>query len=93
MRIAYIVLSVLLLLCLLPVLSTLAAGLIAAAAGCPLDEGSVHGCIILGADWGGTLYTAAMMGWFGLITLPFAAAFALALVLLAFVHLIRYLRR
>lgn len=92
-RAAYIVLAVILVAALLPVLSTLAAGLTAHAFGCQLDEGSVHPCLIAGADRGEALYTLAMLGWFGLVTLPFAGLAALLISLLALSDLIRYLWR
>ncbi|MCZ8081105.1 MAG: hypothetical protein O9289_19940 [Rhodobacteraceae bacterium] len=93
MRVAFLVLSAVLFLCLLPVLSTLGAGIIANAAGCDLDAAGIHPCRILGADWGEALYIASFLAWFGLVTLPFAALAALGIILLALVRLIRYLRR
>lgn len=53
-----------------PVISVVIAGAIASGYGCQLDEGSVHPCVVGGRDLGETLYTLAVMGWFGLITLP-----------------------
>ncbi len=92
-RAAYIILAIILFLCLLPVFSVLLAGTAASLAGCDLDEGSIHACIIAGVDWGETLYTLAMAGWLGLMTLPFAALAALLISLLALFDLIRYLWR
>ena len=92
-RILYICLTVVLLVCLAPVLLAVAAGVTASIAGCALDEGSVHPCLIAGADWGDVLYTGMMMAWFGLITLPFAGVAVIGLVLLALYDLIRYLSR
>ena len=51
--------------------------IIANAAGCRVDEGSVHPCVISGHDYGELLYTLGVMGWFMLITLP-AGALAFA---------------
>lgn len=53
-----------------PLLSTLIAGAMASAHGCPLDEGSVHPCIVAGKDIGEMLYSMGVMGWLMLITLP-----------------------
>lgn len=93
MRTAYVVLSVLLLLCLLPVLAALAAFALAGPMGCTADGPAFTGCTFLGTDWSDALTTAAMLHWLGLVTLPLAALLALALLLLAAVHLIKALRR
>ena len=53
-----------------PIVSVSVAGSIASANGCQLDEGSVHPCVVRGADMGETLYTMGMMGWFMLVTVP-----------------------
>lgn len=57
--------------CLLPIASVIAAGLIAATYGCRLHEGFANPCVVAGYDLGVTLYTMAVAGWFGLMTLPF----------------------
>jgi hypothetical protein len=93
MRAACIVLSVLVFLCLLPVLVGLAAVALAGPMGCTSNGPGFTGCTLFGTDWSDALTTAVALHWLGLVTLPFAALFALALLLLAFVHLIRYLRR
>jgi hypothetical protein len=49
-----------------------AAGTVASANGCDLDEGSIHPCIINGKDYGEDLYTMGMMGWIGIATCPVA---------------------
>ena len=54
----------------LPFIPVIIAGVIAAACGCKLDEGSVHPCTVFGTDIGGALYTMGVMGWFGLLTFP-----------------------
>lgn len=90
-RAIYIGLSLALVLCLVPVGLTAWAAIFADRHGCELNEGGIHPCIVDGTDWGETLYVAATMGWFGIITLPFAALAAAGLVLLALVDFLRYL--
>lgn len=93
MRVAYAVLGVLLLLCLLPVLVAVAAILIARAAGC-IPEGTVFAtCRILGIDWAEALTTSITLHWLGLVTLPIAALLAALLLLLGLFDLLRRLRR
>jgi hypothetical protein len=53
-----------------PLISVLAAGIVADWLGCPLDEGSVHPCRAAGVDIGETLYAAAVLGWLMLATWP-----------------------
>ena len=55
-----------------PVVSLLLAVLFALAFGCPLDEGSVHPCVVLGLDFGDLLYIMAVGGWFVMFTIPLA---------------------
>jgi hypothetical protein len=93
MRAAYVVLSALLFLCLLPVLVALAAFALAGPMGCTSDGPGFATCTLFGTDWSDAMTTATTLHWLGLVTLPFAALFALALLLLALVHLIRTLRR
>ena len=66
----WLVLAVIGLFALWPVMSVAFAALVAEAHGCQLDEGSVHPCMVLGSDWGETLYALGVMGWFMLATLP-----------------------
>jgi hypothetical protein len=79
-------LLLILVLALLPVASVLLSSVVADAAGCRLDEGGFHPCVILGADWGGVLGTMFVLGWLALVTLPLGAvalaAWAVAAVLL-----------
>jgi hypothetical protein len=89
MRLFRIAVALGLALCLLPLVSTMAAGLIASHYGCQLNEGSVHPCVIGGQDRGSTLYTLGMMGWFMIATLPIGAGLV---VLWLAVELIRLLR-
>jgi len=93
MRIAYLVLGSLLLLCLLPVLVALAALALAGPLGCAADGGGFTGCALFGTDLSGAMTTAATLHWFGLVTLPLAALTLAALLLLGAVHLIRNARR
>ena len=66
----WLILAAIVLVALLPVLSVLFAAFVANANGCRLDEGSVHPCMVMGSDWGETLYTFGVMGWLMLATLP-----------------------
>ncbi len=61
-----------LLLCLVPALSLLAAGLIARWAGCELDlpPNTPLPCAILGGDYGDVLFALAEFGWYAVGTLP-----------------------
>ena len=56
----------------LPMLGVIVAGPIAQAAGCALDGGSVHPCIIAGEDYGKTLYRMSLLGWLTIYTMPVA---------------------
>lgn len=79
----WIVLILIGLVALAPIVSVVACSIIANAAGCHVDEGSIHPCVINGRDYGELLYTMGVMGWFMLITLPVGAlAFGLWLVTL-----------
>ncbi len=63
--------------------------LVANAAGCRLDEGDVHVCIIRGVDYGPQLYRMALSFWLTLFSIPAAElAFLFWIVVLA-IHLIR----
>lgn len=67
-----------------PIIPVLTAGVIAGIFSCPLDEGSVHPCIIAGYDMGDTLYAMGVMGWGMLATLPLGG-FLFALSAITFV--------
>ena len=54
----------------LPMISVFAAGAVAEASDCALDEGSSHPCIVSGTDIGDTLYTMFVMGWMFFLTVP-----------------------
>ena len=67
-----------------PLLSVLAASMIAQANGCVVDEGSVHPCIVNGSDMGETLYAMGVLGWFMFFTIPAGAlAFLLWIIAIA----------
>ena len=53
-----------------PLVSVLVSSVVASALGCLLDEGSAHPCWLAGADIGDALYTAFVMGWLMLLTVP-----------------------
>ena len=56
----------------LPMLGVIIAGPVAQAAGCALDGGSVHPCVIAGQDYGKTLYRMVLLGWLTIYTIPLA---------------------
>lgn len=84
-----LVLALIVLFALAPVISLLTSIGIANAAGCQLDEGNVHACILLGVDFGTLLYAMAVLGWMALMTVPFAG---IAFAVWAVVALILYFR-
>jgi hypothetical protein len=55
---------------LLPLFSVLICEGIASYAGCRVDEGSVHPCMVGGNDIGELLYGMFVMGWMLLLTMP-----------------------
>lgn len=87
-----LVLMLILVLALLPLLSALGAGAIASANGCALDEGSVHPCIIGGADRGDLLYELGVLGWLMLATIPLGAIATVVWAIVLAVHLTRFNR-
>ena len=77
------VLALIVLFALAPIGSVIACSCIANIAGCKVDEGSVHPCIINGNDYGHMLYTLGVLGWLMLVTVPGGTiAFAVWLVAL-----------
>jgi hypothetical protein len=58
------------LLSLTPMAVSLFAAAVASSVGCALDEGSSHPCVILGVDWGDTLYSMGVAFWLTLFALP-----------------------
>jgi hypothetical protein len=63
-----------------PVLVSILAGFIARGAGCPLDEGGPHPCVISGHDYGSVLYDMGVYVW-AIIFSVFAAQVAVGLML------------
>ncbi len=57
---------------------------------CPLDEGSVHPCLIKGVDFGDALYTGMILGWGMLITWPGMLLATLVWLFLAIRFLLRH---
>jgi hypothetical protein len=67
---------------------------VANAAGCRLDEGQAHACIIHGYDYGPRLYEMAVSVWLMMFTFPAAElAFLIWIVVLAIDLTRRHLRR
>lgn len=89
----WLVLAVIGLLALAPLLSVLVASFVASAAGCRLDEGSVHPCLVLGADRGEALYTMFVLGWLMLLTLPAGAVAGAGWLVTLLVHRVVWRRR
>lgn len=86
------VLAVIALVAFFPLLMMFTAAWIASLAGCNLDEGSAHMCVIFGSDKGEMLYNMFAGGWMTILTLPLGAALFL-LWLLATVGRILWRRR
>ncbi len=91
-RIFFFIFLAALLIGLLPVFSVIIASALASITGCDLDEGSIHACVVMGADLGPTLYTMFVLGWLGLMSLPIAALGLLGLLILGLISLIQKLR-
>ena len=70
MRAFRLLIILLLLLCLVPPLSLLMAGLIARWASCQLDPNTPVPCAILGGDYGGVLFAIADFGYYAVETIP-----------------------
>lgn len=70
MRVLRILAVTVILLCLAPLASLIAADLIATIYGCTIDLASKQPCVVDGTDIGGTLMALGMMGWFLMTTLP-----------------------
>lgn len=68
--------SILILACLAPLFSMVAADVVARIYGCDLDLAATHPCMAGGSDIGQTLMTMGMMGWYLMTTLPVLLAVA-----------------
>jgi hypothetical protein len=88
-----ILLVVVLFLGALPLLSVAGASVVASLGGCPLDEGSIHPCIIAGMDLGEQLYTAGVLGWLMLVTIPAGILASVGLGIIWLVHYLVWRRR
>jgi hypothetical protein len=89
MRFFRALMSVALLLCLSPLIAMAAAEFIAQIYGCKLDLAGAHPCMVGGSDWGETLLTLGMMGYFLFVTMPAVVALIAAWVI---VELARWVR-
>lgn len=76
-------------LALFPLLSAITAAVLADINGCALDEGSPHPCLILGSDWGNTLYNMSVAFWMMLFTLPAGALLFIVWLVVLVTHLWR----
>ena len=74
---------------LLPMAGVLVSSGIAGLAGCPLNEGGVNPCVILGLDLGPLLAMLFVGGWFFFLTAPVALGGILLGIGLALAALIR----
>ncbi len=92
MRRIYWILPVVILICLIPVFLVYWSSWFAARHGCVLHEGWTNPCIVDGHDWGDTLSSAFVSGWFALATLPVAFGCVLVLAVLALTDLSRHIR-
>jgi hypothetical protein len=72
---------------LLPGLSLGIAILIANVAGCELDEGSVHACLVFGVDLGDTLYAMSVLGWLMIVSIPLGGVLLACWIVVLCVHL------
>ncbi|MDN7673792.1 hypothetical protein QZM22_15010 [Burkholderia oklahomensis] len=82
-------LAAILVIALLPILSVAAAGIVADAAGCALNEASVHPCLIGGIDFGETLYAMGVLGWLMLGSLPIGGLLLMAWAIALLAQLLR----
>ena len=68
---------------------SIGAGTFAEANGCVLNEGRVTPCVLLGIDWGSTLYTLGVLGWLFIISMPIGAFGAIVCVVWLLVVLLK----
>jgi hypothetical protein len=77
-----------------PLLVSLGAGVVASHYGCTLNEGGVYPCVIHGHDYGHRLNLLFMLGWFGMLTLPYGiVALCILVAAAAVVWIVRLARR
>lgn len=86
----WLLLALILLFAFAPVLGILLAGFLAEANGCMLNEGSINPCMIGGTDWGDTLYTLFVLGWFALATLPLGGGALIVWLVILIIHRIAW---
>ncbi|WP_137150467.1 hypothetical protein [Devosia sp. FKR38] len=77
----------------LPLFSVLFTAFVADMNGCQVDEGSPHPCMVMGQDWGDTLYFTGVMGWLMLATLPLGIMGLVGIMVIAIIHRIIWGRR
>ncbi|MCW0058537.1 hypothetical protein [Burkholderia pseudomallei] len=80
-------LAAILVIALFPVLSVAAAGIVADAAGCELNEAAAHPCLIGGVDFGEMLYAMGVLGWLMLGSLPVGGVLLMGWAIALLVHL------
>ncbi len=77
-----------------PLISAMVAGYVAQSHGCVLNEGGANPCVINGTDYGETLKTMFVAGWFAFFTIPAAAlAFIVWVIVAVVVAVVRGRRR
>jgi len=87
-------LVVILVFALWPQASVAIASYLAEANGYELNEGSINPCVVNGSDIGPGLYTAFVLGWFMLATIPIGAVALVVWLGVLLVHIgLRYSRR
>ena len=89
----WLVFAVLVIFTILPMVSVVIASIIAENHGCALDEGSMHPCLVNGADWSETLYTMFVLGWLMLVTLPLGGGALLVWLIVLVIHHIAWSNR
>lgn len=79
-------LAIIVLLAAAPLIGVFIADALAQSNGCVLNEGSTNPCVIMGADWGGALYTLFVLGWLMLATLPLGMGAVMVLIVVLIIH-------
>jgi hypothetical protein len=65
---------------------------LAEAHGCVVSENSTDACLVDGEDWGDTLGSAFISGWFALLTIPLGMIFLVSLIVMVTTDVIRALK-